>query len=254
MDKKLTASHYIFLDESGNHGLKTINQQYPIFVLCATIFEKEYYEQEFIPQITNLKNKYFHDDSIILHSRDIRKWQKQFKALGDIYLRQKFYNDLDNLIKNSQFTIIASVIHKQNLLEKYGPRSSNPYDIALTFILERSIYYADKLSYFHGFSVFAESRGSKEDQQLLQQYQFIKSHGTYYINKAKFDRFFVDFDFVKKWDNYAGLQISDLVAYPIATKILYPERENLAFSVIENKLYRQFKNGDYLGYGIKIFP
>lgn len=51
-----------------------------------------------------------------------------------------------------------------------------------------------------------------------------------------------------------GTQLSDLTAYPLANYILYPNRENLAFRVIEPKLYRQFESGDYLGYGLKLFP
>ena len=71
------------------------------------------------------------------------------------------------------------------------------------------------------------------------------------------DRFrdrFADIDFKKKSENLLGTQLCDLVAYPMATKIVYPDRENLAFRVIEEKIYRQFPNGDYLGYGLKIIP
>ena len=60
---------------------------------------------------------------------------------------------------------------------------------------------------------------------------------------------------VKNDENIAGLQIADLVAYPIARKVLDPERQNLSFDVIRAKI--RHKPGEVkrlLGYGIKIFP
>lgn len=91
--------YYLFLDESGHHGLKTINREFPILLLCGCIFEQDYFSNEFTQQINNLKNKYFQTDQIILHSRDIRKWQKDFRVLGDLKLRHKFYQDLDELFE-----------------------------------------------------------------------------------------------------------------------------------------------------------
>jgi hypothetical protein len=54
--------------------------------------------------------------------------------------------------------------------------------------------------------------------------------------------------------NFETGSLTDLVAYPLANHVLYPERENLAFRVINPKMYRQFPKGDFLGYGLKIFP
>lgn len=74
------------------------------------------------------------------------------------------------------------------------------------------------------------------------------------MSANRFKNRFVDIDFKKKGENIIGTQLSDLVAYPLANKILFPERENLAFRIIEPKIYQQFPNGDYLGYGLKMFP
>ena len=100
----------------------------------------------------------------------------------------------------------------------------------------------------------AESRGKKEDDQLYNQYQLILSNGTHYVTSTRFKDKIKFFKFIGKNENNIGTQISDLIAYPIATKIIYPERVNLAFEVLENKIYRQFPESDYLGYGLKIFP
>lgn len=36
----------MFLDESGDHNLSVIDQQYPLFILGGVIVEKEYAESE----------------------------------------------------------------------------------------------------------------------------------------------------------------------------------------------------------------
>lgn len=243
----------LFLDESGHHGLRKINQEYPIFLLACCVFEEFYFKNTFIKKIEELKLKHFGSKDIILHSRDIRKWQKEFKCLGDVNKRLVFYKDLDNLIKNSEFSIIASAINKNKLIQQYGPRADNPYNISLSFILERSIFYTDNIKYSH-IGIIAESRGKKEDEQLYNQHQLILSNGTHYITSTRFKEKIKFFKFIDKNENNIGTQISDLIAYPIATKIIYPERVNLAFEVLENKIYRQFLGSDYLGYGLKIFP
>ena len=75
-----------------------------------------------------------------------------------------------------------------------------------------------------------------------------------YITNERFKSKIKSFKFIDKSENNIGTQIADLIAYPIATKIIYPERVNLAFEVLEDKIYKQFSDSDYLGYGLKIFP
>lgn len=200
-----------------------------------------------------LKQQHFQTSDIVLHSRDIRKWQKAFKSLGDVNKRHRFYKDLDQTIEDTDFTIIASAILKNELIDQYGPQANNPYDLSLTFILERLVFYTDRLD-CNKVSVVAESRGKKEDAKLHDQYQIVINNGTKYVSADRFKQRLTDIEFRKKEANVIGTQISDLVAYPLATKIVYPDRENLAFRTIDQKIYRQFPQGDYLGYGLKIFP
>lgn len=246
-------NYYLFLDESGHHGIKTKDQEYPVLVLCGCFIEKSYYKRKFTDEINKLKIKYFKNTKIIFHSRDIRKWQKEFKILGDPKIRNDFYKDLDKLIADADFKIIATAILKDKLIEQYGPRTDNPYELSLTFILERATFLSDNVGCKH-VKIIAEARGKKEDASLHNQHQLILSHGTAYVESKRLQKRLSDIKFVKKEENILGTQLADLVAYPLATKVLYPQRENLAFRVIEPKLYRQFPDGDYLGYGLKIFP
>jgi len=245
--------YYLFLDESGHHGLKTIKQEYPVLLLCGCIIEAGYYQKVFIPAVNRLKQKYFQTTDIILHSRDIRKWQYAFKVLGDPKLRSDFYHDLDDLISRANFTVIASAVLKDKLIAQYGPQANNPYDLSLTFVLERTVFLTDRLK-CGKVEVIAEARGKNEDAKLHDQFQIILSNGTKYVSPERFGKRFTDIDFAKKAANIPGTQLCDLIAYPLANYVLYPERENLAFRVINSKMYRQFPKDDFLGYGLKIFP
>jgi len=246
-------NYYLFLEESGHHGLKTVNQEFPVFLLCGCLLEQSYFNTEFSNKLNDLKLNYFGTTEIVLHSSDIRKWQNKFKIFGDPNLRHRFYHDLNALISNTKFTIIAAAILKEGLIQEYGPRADNPYNLCLSFILERAMFFTDTVK-GGNIEVVAEARGKKEDASLQHQYQLVLSNGTPYVKSRRFQKIFTDITFVKKVTNNLGTQLSDLAAYPIATKVLYSDRENLAFNVFEPKLYRQFPDGDYLGYGLKIFP
>ena len=100
--------------------------------------------------------------------------------------------------------------------------------------------------------MLAESRGEVEDDLLKGVYQQLKVNGTRYQRLANITNFWME----KKEVNITGLQIADLAAYPIATKIFRPMRENKAFDVLTPKIYAapKRKGGDILGYGLKVFP
>jgi hypothetical protein len=185
MSEDKNKTFVLFLDESGHHGLKKINQEFPIFLFACCIFEKGYYGNIFINKVNKFRLKHFKDLNIILHSQDIRKWQNQFKCLGDINKRTDFYKDLKGLIKTSIFTIISSAIDKNKLIQQYGPGADSPYNTSLSFVLERSIFYTDNIG-CDFIEIAAESRGKKEDNQLFTQYQLILSNGTKHITFERF--------------------------------------------------------------------
>ena len=50
------------------------------------------------------------------------------------------------------------------------------------------------------------------------------------------------------------MQIADLVAYPIGRWVMNKTQENKAFDILEKKIHKNSKTGQYLNYGLKIFP
>lgn len=72
------SEYIIYVDESGDHSLVSIDQNYPIFVLCFCIIKKDEYINKIIPEFQKLKFKYFGHDNIIFHSHEIRKRENIF--------------------------------------------------------------------------------------------------------------------------------------------------------------------------------
>jgi hypothetical protein len=58
--------------------------------------------------------------------------------------------------------------------------------------------------------------------------------------------------FRRKQQNDPGLQIADLVAYPLSQRLRFPESRSPAFEVVWEKLYASRQR--VWGYGLKVFP
>ena len=102
--------YIVFVDESGDHGLASIDPNYPMFVLAFCLFEKKTYAEEIAPAVLKFKFKHFGHDQVILHEHDIRKARGPFSFLQNRNLREPFYHDLNLLVEQSKFLLIASAI------------------------------------------------------------------------------------------------------------------------------------------------
>lgn len=240
----------LYIDESGDHGLSNLNPNFPIFLLCGIVISSENCE-ELNNDFNAVKRAIWKSEQVIFHSRDIRKCEKEFKHLFDLKLKAEFYEKIDRVIAETDYKIIASAIKKQNYIKKYGKLSDDVYEISLSFIIERAIFYLESLKKTGiSLEVVIEKRGPKEDKKLDEHFQRILSRGTGYIKPSKLANYNPSIIFRHKKENINGLQLADLIAYPIARYILEPERVNPAFEVFKNKLYK--KSGDK--FGLKIFP
>ena len=241
--------YYLFLDECGDQNLANFNPVFPIFTLCGVLIsDTEYFNME--RQILALKEKYFENNNIILHSRDIRKCEKGFEILFDPNLKKAFYEDIDTIMQNGHYTIVSCSILKEPYIRKYG-RLGDVYGLSLSYIIERIVFALDNQGdEMIELCSFAEKRGKKEDALLLNYYNEVLDRGTYFVKSKRIKDYFRSFEFKDKKENIVGLQLADLVAYPITRHVLDKELVNMAFDVIESKIYRQGGRR----HGLKIFP
>lgn len=248
------SDYIVYVDESGDHGLKRVDPDYPMFVLAFCIFEKSVYIERCVPALQRFKFDLFGHDMVVLHEHEIRKARGPFKALVNEEFRERFMSRLNRLVEQSPFTIVASAIRKARHKDQYAWPES-PYNLALGFCMERLLYFLREREE-HGprVDIIFESRGRKEDNDLELEFRRVAGGASYSGETMPFEP-----HFVSKQTNCSGLQIADLVARPIGLSVLRPHQENRAYELIKPK-FRTNERVQPLGplkvegYGLKIFP
>ncbi len=231
----------VYVDESGDHGLATVDPQSPMFVLACCVFEKRSYADVICPQLRRMKFDYFGHDMVVLHERDIRKTVGPYRVLLDKAVRERFFTDLNGIMAGAAFTLITCAIDKQRLAG--AQKSENPYHLALAGCLDRLMQFltergqADRLTH-----VVCEARGKREDGELELEFRRICDGAN-----RSMARLPLDIVVASKHANAAGLQLADLVARPVARHCLNPAQPNRAWDILAPKLYRQEGRADAAG-------
>lgn len=228
----------IFADESGDHGLVSIDEQFPVFALVFCIVRKDDYVNHIVPAMQRLKLGIWGHDQVILHEHEIRKEKGLFGVLRtNRALRERFLTDLTGLIAVAPFQVIASVIDKNRLKEKYAS-PYNPYEVALLFCMERTLNYLHQQGESgKRVSVLFESRGRQEDGELELEFRRIcDNRSNWGYKRPDFQQMHFEHLFVDKKSNSTGLQLADLVARPLALRHLRPDQANRALQVLDGKL------------------
>ena len=147
---------------------------------------------------------------------------------------------------------ISAWIKKIDYIKKYWKLADNPYQVSLSFILERMIFFLDAKWIDTNVEIIVEKRWRNEDKDLLEYYNKIKDWGTWYVKNERFKQKIEKFDFRNKNENDIWVQLSDLCAYPLVSFIRDCNSLNPAFQILENKIY---KNWDWTKkYWLKIYP
>lgn len=233
------SDYIVFADESGDHGLVSIDPQFPVFALIFCVFEKTRYANEVEPAFRQLKFKWFGHDAAILHEREIRKQAPPFEFLRrDTATREAFLADVNAIMETAPFHAYVSVIDKTRLRERYV-EPHNPYDLAMLFCMEklsnRLVTDGQRGKLTH---VLFEGRGRVEDAQLELEFRRITSHQRRWGWRAvDFERTPLEPIFVPKAANLAGHQFSDLIVRSLALRALRPDQPNRAAEMIANRIW-----------------
>ena len=247
------SDYVVYVDESGDHSLASVDRDYPVFVLALCIFHKRHYSERIIPAVEKLKFNYFGHDSVVLHENEIRKQKGPFAFLAQRAVRDEFMAQLSSIMEASNFILIAGVVDKARLSKSEGA-ASNPYHIALGVCLEalRS-FLAEKQQGQLKTHVVVECRGKKEDAELELEFRRICDGSNSGGQPLPFDIVFAD-----KKTNLAGLQLADLVARPVGINYLRPAQENKAFELLKAKFYcaggRRQLGRDFENVGLIVHP
>jgi len=242
------SDYVVYVDESGDHGMDTMDPTYPVFVLAFCIFEKKNYVEKVAPAVQQFKFKHWGHDMVILHETEMRKSRGSFTFLNNPKLREPFSTELTALIDEAPFALIATAIRKDRLRSRYS-KVPNPYHIAMRFGLERVNKFLENRGQGNKTTfVIVEKRGQREDTELELEFLRICSGDNFTHRTLPLRLVFAD-----KKVNSCGLQLADLVARPIGRHVLDATQPNRAFEVLAKKFDRR-AGGGYLGYGLKLFP
>lgn len=240
------SDYIIYGDESGDHSMDDVNKLYPAFVLAFCIFSKKEYLEEVVKRIKSFKFAFWGHDITVLHSSKLRKRLDDFRFLHDQVKRSIFIQELNIAIDKSPFEIISMAIDKRYLKEAQS-QPSNPYALSLEHCIKEIYQFLKNKNQNRKLThIIIESRGKKEDKEL--EIAFQKIVQFHHSSQAAYP---LELIFADKKTNSIGLQIADLVAYPIGRFLINPEQQNPAFEILEKKFYRY---PEYHENGLKIFP
>jgi hypothetical protein len=247
IDPDKLSDFVVYVDESGDHGLRKIDEAYPIFVLAFIIMRRDDYITHITPDLQRLKFNYWGHDQVVFHEHDIRKKQGPFSILANETTQKGFMNDLTQLLIKSPFQISVAIIDKKRLLIRYSD-PWNPYNIALKFCMEGlcNFLFQNQQNGKLVHVVF-ECRGKNEDNELELEFRRITDNQSWGNRSLDFKINRFEPVFAKKDANSAGLQFADLIARPCGMKVLRWDQENRTHSVLKPKFLGGIN-------GWKVFP
>ena len=238
MEKQAKSKYYLFIDECGDHNLDKYDPAFPIFTLCGILVSRKNLNS-LNKAFEELKNEIFGTTDIVIHSVDIRKWRHAFICLKDDALRVKFFDGIEHILSQNDAYIIVSCTILKEQLSKFCVRGEEDdvYGLSLSYLIERSIFCVDNKESNAEISIVVERRGKKEDNKLLNYYNGLRNRGTKWVSSERLRSRIGGFNFNYKSDNIIGLQIADLIAYPITTHFLYPERPNRSYDAVKHNIF-----------------
>lgn len=202
-------------------------------------------------EINSLKQELWNDHGVIFHSREIRNCSRDFANLLDRDVKNRFYTRINEILgADNVYVVVCCCILKEPFIERFNT-GEDVYGLSLKYLIERAIFHIDDCTDGNAkLRIIVERRNPKQNKMLLKYYNGLRVKGTKWITSERLTDRVKSFSFVDKKNNVIGLQIADLIAYPISRQVLNPERLNPAFKIIAKNIYTY--KGARIGF--KIIP
>jgi hypothetical protein len=257
----------LYLDESGDHVFRETDQlSHRFLCLLGCWFQNPAY-LKFHADLEALKNGFLPnhpDDPVILHREEMVNQRNAFSTFRNEMIREAFNRELLEVIDHSDFNMVAVIIDKQVLREKYGEGCAHPYHLGLGFLMQRYAGYLNRINRVG--DIMAEARGGKEDQLLQDSYTRAYERGIWGVTSSNFFQSALTSSSIKfrsKKANIAGLQLSDILCHPVkmwvlkkfdlTTDALSPFGSEI-IGVVEDKFNHHLYKGTVEGYGYLVYP
>jgi Protein of unknown function (DUF3800) len=232
---------FVFIDESGNHNLNYLNNQDPyyIFVLGGVIFDDLEYSN-FDLKFKALKVKFFGTEDFVLHTKEITRPNRSKNDFNLKFskpeFRQEFYTAISELISETKFKIVVSLIKKKEYVAVKGLDNKDPYIFGMYALIDRIVYHCKGQT----CKIFPEKRGHVEDIKLKAEFLSIQVGGTDRFKGSYIDSVIEEFTLKDKAANISGMQLIDLLVTPIGRQYIglkqKPFGNEIPFELIKSKI------------------
>lgn len=241
----------LFLDEiySGGH--------FDYFCLAGIIVKTEDYKRNVIPELENVKRKFFKGDtSVVLHAKKIqdRKSDTPFSVFQDRDVTKEFWEDSKKLLSKHDIRGLAVAVNEEELKKMY-PGVRNIYFSALQVIVENFVHFLESVDGVGTITVESTNPAPEQfDEQLSQHFHHIKANGTLFYDRRIIQRRLGAISFPLKEDNIIGLQLADLIPNTLNRKLCgYKLKTYGLIDVFEKIAYDGFCDKKDR-FGIKVIP
>ncbi len=217
----------IFSDETGDVGLKSIDEKYPYFAINFCIFKKKDY-LEFVKDLKELKISFFNSDLFIFHEVEIaQKYRKMSHyKFSDNRSRQllaqmsdeqftKFIENFEKILKKTQFKLVTAVVDKRNVKVDTSNTKTlkNKQEELYKQTLRTGLYgifefLLDQEEHDKQTCVIFEEFGNKESTTIKSIfYDFCKEISGKFKQNIN-----LEYEVAPKKSNNEGLQLADMTA------------------------------------------
>lgn len=216
----------VYIDESGDHTYKQLGDLSRRYLgLTAIVFHKNYYDDQVVPGLEDLKRVHFNYDPdkppILTRSHVIHR-KRWFGVLNDRAKDDAWRTDLVDFVRALQMQVFTVVIDKRGHITRFPDDPFDAYHYCLAVLLNRIRGYLGVAARDSTADIVAEARGKKEDGQLQSAYDAMRSRGSGEATGADYRLRFPEGELIilRKDLNIAGLQVSDLLAYGLKQEVV----------------------------------
>jgi hypothetical protein len=255
------ARYRLYIDESGDHTYKLLEDPAHRYLALLGVWLRQSDDSVALADDLERFKRYLFgprpDKPVILHRSEIINRRGAFGALRDTCFRTRFDEELLGVIGRARFRMVCVLIDKLAHAQRYAS-PFHPYHYCLAAMLDR---YSGWLNYKNAVGdVIAESRGTQEDLQLSQAYLRVYESGTLLFGREHHQRALTTkkIKLAPKYRNLAGLQLADLLAYPVKQSFLVeraciPDPGDVfgkrILNAVEDKFNCNERTGIVAGYG-----
>lgn len=207
------------IDESGK---ASYNHPSDLFTLSGVVIPEEY-KTKVDRQIRKLKKKFFKDEEIVFHSRDMTRKKGPFHILRDPKIETAFWSEYISILNNPAIGVIFIITNKSKAKSKaWQPKT----------ILKRSYkrileYFVKGLKKGHHGKIITESDPS-QDLLLIKAHNHLQGVGTSdkKITAQEYRNTITSLSLVNKRNQDVDVQIADSLAL-VGSMMYWIKKKNI---------------------------